>query len=84
MPNFGQSTVGVVGTYPNGGFPSQAFYGVMGSPVATSTNMSSANSSSNGASLNFFASNGGGSTLTVVATVLILALGSYALWHYSY
>ena len=74
---YGAYMTGVIGGYPNGGFPAQAFYGVMGQPAG----MSKGGTSNGGSSdINFF---GTSSKVTVLATILILMFGGYFLWHFT-
>lgn len=77
---FNAATVGIVGGYPNGGFPSQAFYGIMGTPSGAQK-AGPASASANAGNFNLFTQ---ASTVTVVGTILILMLGGYWLWHVSY
>lgn len=72
MPQSVQS-VGVTGSYPNGGFPAQAFYGVMGTTQAASPTVS-------GGSMNNPLGVGSSKT-AILVTVLILVFGGYYLWH---
>ena len=75
---YGAYMTGVIGGYPNGGFPAQAFYGVMGQPAGMSKGGPTSGSGS--ADINFF---GTSSKVTVLATILILMFGGYFLWHFT-
>lgn len=65
------STVGVVGSYPNGGFPSQAFYGVQGFPTPAQAQGQS----------QMDVIPGKDTLVTTTATILALLVGGYILWH---
>jgi hypothetical protein len=70
---------GVVGTYPNGGFPAQAFYGVMGGLNSSAPSTAPTSSGTNTNPLNL-----GSSKYAVLGTVFILVFGGYFLWHKTY
>lgn len=71
------ANVGVVGTYPNGGFPAQAFYGIQGFQLQQQPAPTGAATDGN---LNLFDQT---TVVTTVATIVILLVGGYALWHFA-
>ncbi len=81
------ASVGIVGNYPNGGYPAQAYFGVMGHNVrgmgspagasARSVSDISPSSSSDPFAL-------GTSDIAVLGTIAALVLGGYLLWHFTY
>lgn len=74
------TSVGVVGGYPNGGFPAQAFYGVYGAGMSGSSASKASSSNAAPSSFSVF----GASKWAVVITMIVLIFGGYILWHVSY
>lgn len=70
------ASVGVVGTYPMGGYPVQAWYAING---ASAPGAGQASPGSSPAAAGLPASGAG-----LAITLLILLIGAYLLWHFTY